>query len=198
MKKTMLKIAVAAAFAAPFAAQAALHTFQFSLDQQQEIDAAVGSSFPGPKRVAVPGPSSGTGFGVAEYDDVLNLFTNIVVTGSNLRGSVTNQHIHIGAYGESGGVILQMPSPIIDVAGTFAIVGSNLGGPGDGPDFFSDAEEAALFAGNTYFNIHTSFDGAGEIRGQIMLVPEPETYALMLAGLGLVGWAASRRRKVGV
>jgi hypothetical protein len=25
--------------------------------------------------------------------------------------------------------------------------------------------------------------------------PEPETYALMLAGLGLVGWAARRRRR---
>ncbi|MGH8667569.1 MAG: PEP-CTERM sorting domain-containing protein [Burkholderiales bacterium] len=29
-------------------------------------------------------------------------------------------------------------------------------------------------------------------------IPEPETYALMFAGLGLVGWVASRRRKVGV
>ena len=25
-------------------------------------------------------------------------------------------------------------------------------------------------------------------------VPEPETYALMLAGLGVVGWAARRRK----
>ncbi len=32
----------------------------------------------------------------------------------------------------------------------------------------------------------------------VAAVPEPETYALMLAGLGLVGWVASRRRKVGV
>lgn len=27
----------------------------------------------------------------------------------------------------------------------------------------------------------------------ITAVPEPETYAMMLAGLGLVGWAARRR-----
>ncbi|RPI47354.1 MAG: PEP-CTERM sorting domain-containing protein [Betaproteobacteria bacterium] len=26
-------------------------------------------------------------------------------------------------------------------------------------------------------------------------VPEPETYALMLAGLGMVGWMSRRRRK---
>jgi len=50
-----------------------------------------------------------------------------------------------------------------------------------------------------YFNIHTMPDfPGGEIRGFLAPVPEPETYALMLAGLGLVGWAAARRRKVGV
>lgn len=30
--------------------------------------------------------------------------------------------------------------------------------------------------------------------GDVAAVPEPETYALLLAGLGLVGWAARRRR----
>lgn len=30
---------------------------------------------------------------------------------------------------------------------------------------------------------------------QALSVPEPETYAMMLAGLGLVGWAAMRRRR---
>jgi hypothetical protein len=28
-------------------------------------------------------------------------------------------------------------------------------------------------------------------------IPEPETYALMLAGLGLLGWVAQRRRRPG-
>jgi hypothetical protein len=55
-----------------------------------------------------------------------------------------------------------------------------------------------LDAGQAYLNIHTSFRAGGEIRGFLQPVPEPETYALMLAGLGVVGWVASRRRKVGV
>jgi len=32
---------------------------------------------------------------------------------------------------------------------------------------------------------------------QAAMVPEPETYAMMLAGLGLVGWIARRRRNSG-
>ena len=52
-----------------------------------------------------------------------------------------------------------------------------------------------LASGNAYFNIHTSTFGGGEIRAFVTVVPEPETYALMLAGLGIVGWAAQRRRQ---
>ncbi len=41
--------------------------------------------------------------------------------------------------------------------------------------------------------IGTTTTGGGGI-GPIPAIPEPETYALMLAGLGLVGWAARRRK----
>jgi hypothetical protein len=37
-------------------------------------------------------------------------------------------------------------------------------------------------------------DNAGGISLNIAAVPEPETYAMMLAGLGLLGGAARRRR----
>jgi hypothetical protein len=37
-----------------------------------------------------------------------------------------------------------------------------------------------------------SLDGAGNLH--VAAIPEPETYALMLAGLGLVGWMARRRK----
>ncbi len=40
------------------------------------------------------------------------------------------------------------------------------------------------------------FEESGLMAGTLMLapVPEPETYALLLAGLGIVGAAARRRR----
>lgn len=55
---------------------------------------------------------------------------------------------------------------------------------------------ANLGSGNAYFNIHTSAFPAGEIRAFVTAVPEPHTYALMLAGLGLLGMAARRRARV--
>ena len=49
--------------------------------------------------------------------------------------------------------------------------------------------------GLLYFNIHTSTFGGGEIRGQIIPVPEPSTWALM--GFGALGslWAMRRRKQ---
>ena len=57
--------------------------------------------------------------------------------------------------------------------------------------------EAALLAafnsGNAYFDINNSMFQAGEVRGQIGLVPEPAT--LTLVGLGALGLRARRRRR---
>jgi hypothetical protein len=48
--------------------------------------------------------------------------------------------------------------------------------------------------GKAYVNIHTPGTyGGGEIRGFLAPIPEPETYALMLAGLAAVAWAARKR-----
>lgn len=36
--------------------------------------------------------------------------------------------------------------------------------------------------------------GSADFRGNVAAIPEPGTYALMLAGLGVVGWVARRRK----
>jgi hypothetical protein len=53
--------------------------------------------------------------------------------------------------------------------------------------------EAALFAGKLYINIHTVNNGGGEMRGFIVqAVPEPSRALLSALGFGLL---ISRRRR---
>jgi hypothetical protein len=67
--------------------------------------------------------------------------------------------------------------------------------PGDGFTFdnLSAGTYALTFVGLTTGTVGGSYGGV--IFAQT--IPEPETYALMLAGLGIVGYIAARRRRQG-
>ena len=54
-----------------------------------------------------------------------------------------------------------------------------------------------ILAGNTYMNFHTTQFPAGEIRGNLAVVPEPSTVLLLGSGLALVGLGAGRRGRRG-
>jgi CHRD domain/PEP-CTERM motif len=60
-----------------------------------------------------------------------------------------------------------------------------------------DLARARLFnnleLGRAYFNLHTTGFPGGEIRGNLSLVPEPASWAMMVIGFGLVGSAVRRR-----
>lgn len=68
-----------------------------------------------------------------------------------------------------------------------------------------DADSALITPGTAsgfYVNLHNALYPAGAIRGELkhvgtvsLPVPEPETYALMIAGLGAVGFMARRRKQ---
>jgi len=49
--------------------------------------------------------------------------------------------------------------------------------------------------GKAYLNIHSTVFTGGEIRGFLTAVPEPATWALMLAGFGLAGGALRLRQR---
>lgn len=62
----------------------------------------------------------------------------------------------------------------------------------------SSAFNALVFgldAGMAYLNIHTSLFPGGEIRGLLSPVPEPESYALLLAGLGVLALFTRRTKR---
>lgn len=60
--------------------------------------------------------------------------------------------------------------------------------------FHLTAGDYSIFVGGTdYLNSSAPFTSLG-IEGMVAVVPEPETYAMLLAGLGLIGFSVSRRR----
>jgi hypothetical protein len=167
-------------FTLPNFAQAQFLFFHAGLNGAQAGDVTVGGT-----------GSLGTGFA----DAILNTSTNVLtfsVTWTGLGSLTNNAHIHRGAPGVNGPVVVPFPNfpglaggPAGTLAGTYSNVFT-----------LSDALEADLIAGLHYVNIHTVQFPAGEIRGQLVAVPEPSTYAISGAGLLalLVGGRIRRSR----
>lgn len=130
----------------------------------------------------VPGPGDPDGFGLATLViDTSNNTASWSILANNIVFPLTGAHIHSGAAGTSGPVIVDF--------------GAQLTGTVTDVDLASiTPANASLF----YVNLHNAVYPSGAIRGQLSftgsVVPEPGTYALMLAGMGAIGLMARRRR----
>ena len=108
-------------------------------------------------------------------------------------------HIHgPGAPGVNAGVLYGLGGPIIPLGVTAGTINGSvtLADIGSGASLYTVSQQLAdLNNQRWYVNIHDSTFPGGEIRGQIVPVPEPSTWALM--GFGALGMLWSfRRRKV--
>ena len=193
MVQTLTRLLAIGIVAAPLAAQAA--TFQFN------------ASWNGAQQVPFSA-SSATGVATPSYND-----NNKVVMGNDwygfslsafgLIGVVTNQHIHApGAAGVNAAPVVDLSSPPF-LSFDFPAGAQLTGGAGAAPasTLFLSQRQSGL----AYVNIHNLAHFGGQMRGQLFqaaVVPEPETCAMMMAGLGLIGWiggaAAQIRRLMGV
>lgn len=153
--------------------------------------------------------TTGSGFGTVTID--LDLLTmRVEASFSGLLGNVTAAHIHCCTLpGSNIGVASQTPSfagfPTGVKAGTYdqtfnmalassynsAFITANGGTVGSA----FNALVVGLDTGRAYLNVHTTSFGGGEIRGLLAPVPEPESYAMLLAGLGMIGFSAKRRMR---
>jgi hypothetical protein len=97
--------------------------------------------------------------------------TSVVVSNfvfSGLSGSATMAHIHSGAAGVAGPIVLDFgANPTSPINRTFTAADYPSPAPANAPANFA-AFVAAMRTGQSYFNVHTSACSTGEIRGQIM------------------------------
>lgn len=135
----------------------------------------------------VPGPGDPDGFGTASVsiDNVANTVSWSILA-LNIDFPLTGAHIHAGTSAVAGPVIVNFAGQTI----------------GEGLFDTDLASITPATAANFYVNLHNALYPAGAIRGQLAYVttatppiPEPQTYALMLAGMGVLGIAAARRKR---
>ena len=185
-------------------------TFTANLTNSQETGVVVPTTSTGAPRPA----SFGTGTFV--LNDTQTAFTytidvfNIDVTGTqtaDINDNLLAAHIHAPAVpGTNAGVVFGFfGAPFNDnnpndftltpfaggVGGTFTGKWDSL----EGNNTTLTAQLVNLLSGLSYVNFHTVQFAGGEIRGQILPVPEPATWAMMLLGFGAIGLAARRNRK---
>ena len=156
-------------------------------------------------------PVQSPGFGKATVTiDDHDLTMRVQASFSDLLGNVTAAHIHCCTTAPgtgAAGVASPTPSfpgfPSGVTAGSYdqtfdltqasswnaSFITANGGTTGSA---FSALYEA-LNERRAYFNIHTTSFGGGEIRGTLAPVPEPTTWALLVAGLLPVALKLRRR-----
>lgn len=145
--------------------------------------------------------SPGTGTVTLTLDDVAQTMV-LDVNFSGLQGQTTVGHVHccIAPPGNANpattvpsfpgfpsGVTSGSYSQTFDMsqASSYnpAFITANGGTPAGALAAFS----AGLAAGQAYFNVHTNLFSAGEIRGQLSVVPLPGAFGLMSVALACIG-----------
>jgi hypothetical protein len=163
--------------------------------------------------VTVPVVTTGTGFALVTIDTIANTL-EVNANFADLMGTSVAAHIHcctaVAGLGAAG-VATPLPSfpgfPSGVTSGAYDQVFDLTLASSYNPAFVTGnggvaGAESALLAGiasgHAYFTLHTSTFPNGEIAGFLTppAVPEPTTWALLIAGFGLAGVSLRRRRSL--
>ena len=203
MMKLPMLLAVSALLAVPMAAQAVIYQFTAALSGAKEV------------APPVPVPTATTGVATLFYDNMGTAALgddtySFSMSVFGLTGAATAFHIHGAATTAENApsrVSLHLPPFVsFNMGSTLLVGGSGVAAPvlfAATPATVTNAGHPAmsfldmLRGGLAYVNVHTAANPAGAVRGQLIevsVVPEPSTYALLLAGIGMMGMLARRRR----
>lgn len=158
---------------------------------------------------APPVTTPGTRTGTVTLNDT-NTAMSISIVFSGLTSPTQAGHIHCcSAPGANSSVAIGFNAPAFPLgvqSGSFdqtfdLTLASNytsafLTASGGTADLARARLVTGLQSGLAYLNIHTGQFPGGEIRANIGAVPEPTSWAMMIAGFGLVGGALRARRSV--
>lgn len=154
MKRTALLVLVLAAFAAPGVALAA---------ERMEFTAVLTTEDEVPP-ITVESEGSGRSLAVVLEDGTIEYDLEY----RDLTGDAVAAHIHFGAVGVAGPVMLPLVEGPTPVAGT--LTEADFVPVEGGPQTYEEGLQA-IRDGLAYVNVHTEANPAGEIRGQLILLP---------------------------
>lgn len=202
MIKSLRKILAVALLAVPFAASATIFQFNASLKGANENP---------------PSPNLGTGIATLQYNDfgtasLADDKFDFSLSVFGLGAPATAFHIHGAATATENApvrIALDLPPFMnLNVGGTLLVGGAGVVAPvliaATGVTAFNAGHPAMSFlqmlqSGLAYVNVHTAAQPGGAVRGQLIqvaaIVPEPETYGMMLVGLALMAVVVRRRKQ---
>ena len=159
--RSVLSLAIAGVFTLAFSAAAQAQTITFTANLHGGNE--------------VPGVSTGSaGTATVTWNTTTKAGTYRVDV-YNMPVGTTASHIHAGAAGVAGPVIVNFTVPAGGISNDFGLTGTF--GCTDvvprAPQGINSCEdfEQAIMLGNTYVNVHSSANPGGEIRGQLTRVP---------------------------
>jgi hypothetical protein len=145
--------------------------------------------------VTNPGSGGEVGAGITFNDATLSLTINVAWGSANgfanLSSPVIDMHIHGIALNPAPASFSENSSVIIGLTGLPGYNTSLSAGGNSGTVTLSAAQATALQEGRLYLNVHTQNNSGGEIRGNMVPVPEPASAVLLAAGI--IGLLARRK-----
>ena len=145
-----------------------------------------------------PGSGGEVGSGITFDNVTLQLTINIGWGSGNgftdLTGNATVGHIHGPTGSPPPTAFEQAASPLIDLHTLPGWNNSATNGGFSNTIMLTSQQATFLNEGRLYINVHTTQNGPGEIRGNLVVVPEPGTFVSLLLGAGAL--ALLRRWRV--